>query len=37
MNRKLARATPNEVTRLKNGNKKAREPTQTCIGSLGII
>jgi hypothetical protein len=29
--------TPKEVTRLKKGNKKARAPTQTRIGSLGFV
>jgi hypothetical protein len=36
-NRKLARFTPNEVTRLKKGNRKARAPIQTRIGSLVFV
>jgi hypothetical protein len=31
--RKLAALTPGEVTRLENGNRKARAPTQIRIGA----
>jgi hypothetical protein len=36
-NRKLAAPTPGEVTRLENGNRKTRAPTQIRIGSLVCV
>jgi hypothetical protein len=36
-NRKLTRLTPNRVTRLKKGNKKAREPIQIRTGSRVFV
>jgi hypothetical protein len=36
-NRKLTRLTPNRVTRLRNGNRKARKPVQVCTGPLVFV
>jgi hypothetical protein len=36
-NRKLPRLTPNTVTRLRKGNRKARKPVQMCTGPLAFV